>query len=142
MKIPRRWSLEDHVRPWTMNSERTWHWTKRAKRTKDTRERFGWLALEAKVPKLNYVSIDIVPLTKTTKSVADVAACYPAAKAAIDGLVDAGIIPDDSGQYIKSITFWSPQILNYEGLRLVIQQEERQLHDSDHPTKRANRKTL
>tara|TARA_R110002020_G_scaffold128694_3_gene288389 strand:- start:527 stop:937 length:411 start_codon:yes stop_codon:yes gene_type:complete len=133
MKVQPRWLLEDSQRPWTMNAERSWHWSKRASRTRETRERFGWLALEKKIPKLKYASIDIIPITETASSLADVAACYPAAKAAIDGIVDVGIIPDDSGKYLKSITFWSPQVLGYEGLRLVITKEERKEYDHDHP---------
>ena len=39
----------------------------------------------------------------------DVAACNPAVKAGIDGLVDAGIIVDDSPEYLKSIKFFAPQ---------------------------------
>jgi hypothetical protein len=38
----------------------------------------------------------------------DVAACNPAVKAAIDGLVDAGIVPDDSPAYLRSVEFLAP----------------------------------
>lgn len=129
MKVDKEyWVLEDNVRPWTMNAERRWHYHKRASTVKDCRERFAWLALGQKVPRLDYVSIDVVPFTKTRSSIADPAACYPAAKAAIDGLVDANVIEDDSGVYIKKISFWSPQISNREALRLVIN-KERKLND-------------
>ena len=122
-KVKARWYLQDDQRPWTMNSERSWHWSERADRTRNTRERFFYLAKQHRVPKLEYVSIDIVPLTKATKPKADPAACYPAAKAAIDGLVDAKVIPDDNGEHIKRITFWSPIQAEKEALRVVIQDE-------------------
>lgn len=35
----------------------------------------------------------------------DTGACHPAVKAAIDGIVDAGVLLDDSPQYVKSIRF-------------------------------------
>tara|TARA_R110000737_G_scaffold230534_1_gene244031 strand:+ start:49 stop:447 length:399 start_codon:yes stop_codon:yes gene_type:complete len=120
-----RWYLEDDERPWTMNSERTWHWTKRATRTKSTREKFFYIAKMEKVPKLKYVSIDVVPLIASKQGPnADPAACYPAAKAAIDGIVDAEVIPDDSGKYLQKITFWSPIAHKHDGLRLVITNQE------------------
>ena len=39
----------------------------------------------------------------------DVAACVPAVKAAIDGLVDAGVLIDDAPQHLKAIVFAQPQ---------------------------------
>ena len=122
-KVPRRWNMEDNVRPFTLNSERRSHWSKRASLTKATRERFFWLAKEANIPKLDVVKIDVVPLVESRRQVADVAAHYPSAKAAIDGLVDAKVIPDDNGEHIKRITFWSPIQAEKEALRVVIQDE-------------------
>jgi crossover junction endodeoxyribonuclease RusA len=119
--VPARWYLEDHERPWTMNKERTWHWSKRAKVTKETRERFFWLAKEEGIPKLIKAQIDVVPLTKNSGGpTADVGACYPAAKAAIDGLVDAGVIEDDNDRYITKICFYAAVNSKHNGLRIVI----------------------
>ena len=120
-KVPRSWHLEDDERPWTLNSERSWHWSKRASRTKTTREKFFWLAKIEQMPHLEYVSIDVVPLTSSsTGQLADPASHFPAAKAAIDGIVDANVIDDDNGKHIQRITFWSPIRNNNDGLRLVI----------------------
>ena len=126
-KVLPRWYLEDDERPWTLNSERSWHWSKRASRTKPTREKFFWLAKIEGVPNLNYVSIDVVPLTASnTGQQADPASHFPAAKAAIDGIVDANVIKDDSGVYIQKITFWSPIKHKHHGLRLVITDKTKQ----------------
>jgi hypothetical protein len=38
----------------------------------------------------------------------DVSACNPAVKAAIDGLVDAGVMQDDSPEFLTAITFLQP----------------------------------
>lgn len=44
----------------------------------------------------------------------DLGACHPAAKAAIDGLVDAGGIPDDDPEHVWELTFiahsWKPEM--------------------------------
>jgi hypothetical protein len=119
-KVPRRWAIDDMVRPFTMNKERTWHYYTRAQEVKAVRERFAWLALSKNIPKLEYVSIDIVPLVVNLKQSADPAAVYPTAKAAIDGLVDANILDDDNDKYIESITFWKSVQWKNDGLRLVI----------------------
>ena len=130
-KVPARWFLEDDERPWTMNSERSWHWSKRAMRTKSTREKFFYLSKIEKVPKLDYVSIDVVPLYKGASVKADTGSHFPSAKAAVDGIVDAGIIPDDSGKHIQKIIFWSPIDHSHDGLRLVItdRSQERKTND-------------
>jgi hypothetical protein len=43
-------------------------------------------------------------------------------KAAIDGLVDAGIVPDDSGEYVRMITFM-PAVRGDDQLTLIIEGE-------------------
>jgi len=120
-KVPARWYLEDHERPWTMNKERTWHWSQRAKVTKETRERFFWLAKMENIPKLDRIKVDAVPLINDrSKPIADIGACYPAVKAGIDGLVDAGVIPDDNSKHLTQISFYAPVDSKHNGLRLVI----------------------
>ena len=94
--------------------------SKRASKTKETRERFFWLAKANNVPKLSRISVDVVPLLANRSSVADVGACYPAAKAAIDGLVDAGVIEDDNDKHITKISFHAAVKSDHNGLRLVI----------------------
>jgi hypothetical protein len=55
----------------------------------------------------------------------DVASCNPAAKAAIDGIVDAKILEDDSPEFLKAITFLRPQrgknamVLYLQGVMLM-----------------------
>ena len=117
------WVLEDAERPWTANAERRWHFQKRAQVVRDTRERWAWLALAEHIPPLMRVSIEATPLRTNARSMPDVAACYPTVKAAIDGLVDAGVIPDDTPFHLDRITFRAPEIAKREGLRLRICEE-------------------
>ena len=91
--------------------------------TKAWREAFGWLARIEKLPvdgSLGACHIDAVPLTSTRRSRQDVGACLPVVKAAIDGLVDAGAWPDDTPDWVLSVTFWPQQLAADSGLRLVV----------------------
>lgn len=119
-QMGKTYTIEDSVRPWTTNSERTWHYQKRAKVVKETRERWFYLAKEARVPRLKKIKVAVVPLAKDRRWKPDVAACYPAVKAAIDGLVDAGVIPDDNPTHLESITFFSVNVCGREGMRVII----------------------
>ncbi|HUR18872.1 MAG TPA: hypothetical protein VMZ51_08065 [Acidimicrobiales bacterium] len=113
---PRNWTLTYDARPWTMN-ERIHHY-ERARRTEEWRDAFRMLALEAKVPKLDRIAV-VVTTTLRKKVSRDVAAEMPAAKAAIDGLVDAGIIPNDTPAHLVRLTFEAP-VLGAEGDSLVL----------------------
>lgn len=48
------------------------------------------------------------------------AACYPTVKAAIDGIVDAGVIEDDDDRHLIAVTFYPVQYGKTQGLRLRI----------------------
>lgn len=100
------YSFEYAVRPWTTNAERNWHYMKRSKFVKEWRDAFAQMS-KNHAP-LKWASITIEPWQKNGV-LADVAACNPAAKAAIDGIVDGGILKDDSPQYLHSVTFLQPQ---------------------------------
>ena len=95
------WCLELHgSRPWTTNAERKLHHMERAAKVKDTRQAFGWMAKAQQVPKCSAIRVFATPLAKDRRWQQDVGACFPAVKAAIDGLVDAGILPDDEQKRI------------------------------------------
>ena len=119
------WCLELHGdRPWTTNAERTWHHMKRATHVKDMREAFGWMAKAQQLPKMRAVHIYATPLAKNRKWRQDVGACFPAVKAAIDGLVDAGILPDDNPEFVRQLTFFPMEISDVDGLRIEIEEVE------------------
>ena len=115
-----KWILEDNELPWTANSERSWHYHKRATKVRVTREKWAWIAKASKVPKLKRISIIATPLKSSRRAMPDVAACYPAVKAAIDGLVDAEIVADDDPFHVIRITFNAPKVGSENGLRLEI----------------------
>jgi hypothetical protein len=114
-----RWELLYPSRPWTLNTERTWHHHKRARYVKEWREAFAWLAREAHIPHLDKIEVEVTPILSGVGRTQDVAACFPAAKAAIDGLVDAGIIDEDSPLHLRALKFHAPE-KGPVGMRLVV----------------------
>jgi hypothetical protein len=108
-------------RPTTMNVHRTLHFRARADDDKSWREAFGWLAKVEKVPHLDRIEVVVLPLHKDNRR-QDVAACAPAAKAAIDGLVDAGVIPDDTDRHLASVTFLPAVVGDDDGLVVQIKE--------------------
>jgi Holliday junction resolvase RusA-like endonuclease len=118
----RMWTLHDKERPWTANSERRWHYHKRAQAVRDARERWAWLAVAAKIPRLERIAIDARPCAKDRRWRPDVAACFPAVKAAIDGLVDAGVIDDDDDRHVVALRFLPVDIGERNGLTITIRE--------------------
>lgn len=104
----RSYTLEHADRPWTTNAERNLHHMARARRIKEWREAFFWLTKQASVPALGVVTIT-AEAWQARGILMDTAACNPAVKAAIDGIVDAGVIPDDTSEHVVSITFLPTQ---------------------------------
>ena len=93
----------------------------RAQKVRDMRSAFGWLTKSQRVPLLDAISVIATPLVTDRRSMQDVGACFPAVKAAIDGLVDAGVILDDDPRYLKVLTFKAPEVGDVNGLRLEVE---------------------
>ncbi|NCV84637.1 MAG: hypothetical protein EBW14_01855, partial [Oxalobacteraceae bacterium] len=100
--------LEFEKRPWTTNAERAGNRWERASLTKEWREAFAWLAKSEQLPAMRWISVTVQPYQQGGR-LQDVGACNPAVKAAIDGLVDAGVLPDDSSEFVRSLIFLPPQ---------------------------------
>ena len=103
----RTYTLSHFDRPLTTNAERVINFHERAEIVRIWRHAFNMLAREAKVPRLGLVHVTVQPRLKGKRS-QDVGACLPAAKAAIDGIVDAGVIEDDTPAHLVALTFLSP----------------------------------
>ena len=101
--------LRHQDRPWTINAERRLHPMQRHVLVKRWREAFCLLALEAKLPRdLSNVSITVTPYLENRRGIQDVGAAFPAAKAAIDGLVDARVMEDDNPSILQYLGFNAP----------------------------------
>ena len=116
-----RYVLELHgARPWTSNAERRWHHMERANKERDQREAFSWLAKAHEVPNLKAVVVHATPLAKDRRWRQDVGGCFPAVKAAIDGLVDRGVLQDDDPTFVKALTFYPAEVGGVDGLRIEL----------------------
>lgn len=129
------WELEYQARPWLLNDERAGGkrgvggYRGRAARTREWRGEFANLAALHKIPALETLEVEVFPICRDRRR-GDVGNVFPAVKAAVDGLVDAGVVPNDTDDYLQALTFRPSLILGYAGLRLLISgtpccQEER-----------------
>jgi len=115
------WTIEDRgARPLTLNRVMGLHRMQWATHTRVARLRWWALAVQAHIPQLERISVDVTPLHKDGRSPQDPVACAAEFKAALDGLVDARVIPGDHGAHVVCVTFWPPDICGHEGMRLTI----------------------
>lgn len=103
-----QWTLSHEERPWTLNNERKLHHHARAKIVKVWREAYCVLAQEAMMPAMTAVEVVAQPYVLNARYRQDVGACFPAVKAAIDGVVDAGVLIDDNANIVVKLTFLAP----------------------------------
>lgn len=82
----------------TANLERTKHWTYRARITKTWRDGTNVICRTQKIPAMQRAVIHIA-WNPPDKGRRDAANSYPTCKAIVDGIVDAGVIPDDNSRH-------------------------------------------
>ena len=107
---PPAWQLTYHARPWSLNVERQGNRWKRAEMIREWREAFRVLALDEHIPPLTTLQVHAHPFYRTARSLPDTAACVGSVKAAIDGLVDAGVIEEDGPDIVRTVTFHAPVV--------------------------------
>lgn len=121
MNPARSWDLLHEARPLPMNQYRRLHHFARAEYDASWRSTFGWLARQARIPRLDAVVVTVAQ-TCRRKPLPDVGANYPTAKAAIDGLVDARVIPDDDPAHLHAITFVAPELGDVDRFLLIVEE--------------------
>jgi hypothetical protein len=119
------WKLVYESRPWALNAERAGGKRGVGGRygqsilTKEWRKEYARLCLVQKVPALQHVDIEVRQICRDRRR-CDVGAVFPAAKAAIDGIVDAGVIPDDTDDYVHETAFRPALITGTDALQLLV----------------------
>lgn len=122
----RSWTIEDTgSRPLTLNAARKMNRYEWAAHTKATRGVWFILTRKAGVPAIDCATITVEPLHKNFRSPQDVSAAAAGAKAAIDGIVDAGVLADDDPTHLLAVTFLPPHICGRDGMRLTITEATR-----------------
>jgi hypothetical protein len=114
------WALVHRARPWTANSERRLSPLERARLVREWRGAFAVLARAERVPRLDRVWIEIRQHLRNARGRPDTGAAFPAAKASVDGVVDAGVLPNDTPNHLTALLFRAPQISGYDALELII----------------------
>jgi len=114
------WQISLGFRPWTANAERRMHWAARAELVASWRAHAAAEARRQRIPRLDRVAVEIEPTVRSRRHLPDVAACYPAAKAMIDGLVDAGVLPDDDPRHVVAQLFLAPIVADKESLAITV----------------------
>lgn len=114
-------------RAWSLNAERSGsghgHWSTTRKLTEEWRTAFYALGLQNRV---RFHTVHIVASFVMRKPLQDTGNAYGSVKAAIDGLVDAGVLTGDTPDVVRSLTMMSPQVANHgenERTTLVIVEE-------------------
>lgn len=96
------WALSAEVREW----REAFHWEAKAKRTK---------------PYSGPVAITVHHYRKGSRPV-DCGAVMVSAKGAIDGLVDAKVLPGDGPAIVQRLTFLAPEVVGWDGLGIEIEE--------------------
>lgn len=93
------WTVELPAGEALLNANRRIHHHARARLTRNLRGIAYWCVREAKVPHLERAHI-VVEYRPPDRRRRDVHNLFPSAKAAVDGVVDAGVLTDDSDAYL------------------------------------------
>lgn len=88
------------------------------------REAFFWVAKTKRLNQLDYL-VDIIVRHEYKKGTRpDTVSCLPCYKAGQDGLIDAGILKDDTPQYVNNVTFLPPEKSDRDALTLYLTPSE------------------
>lgn len=99
----REWAFQmSGIRPPLSLNDRG-NWRPKARKTAEIREEAAWRARSARIPRLAKCRVQIEwVVTDNRRRDEDNPA--PSAKAVYDGLVDAGIVPDDTPEFMEKVT--------------------------------------
>lgn len=103
----------------TTNRERAGSRYLRAAIVKEWRTTACLLALAQRFPKMDAVHVIVYPYQAKGR-LADAGGHLPTVKAVVDGLVDAGVLEDDSPAYVHSITMHAPTRTDKDAVKVVL----------------------
>ena len=91
-----RWAVALPAGMELLNENQRLHWGKRSRLVAAIRNNAGWAARRARIPRLEKAHIVYVVHPSPRLRRRDPGNWAPSAKAAVDGLVDAGVLEDDN----------------------------------------------
>lgn len=83
-----------------LNANQRSHWGRRARSVQEIRSTACMLARASRIPRLDSATVLAYVHPATRRRRWDPANWYPTVKAAIDGLVDAGVVADDDHEHV------------------------------------------
>jgi len=102
MSVKQSWLIRfDWERP-PLTANQRLHWSKKAQLTKRIRKVAALEAANANIPALGQCRVQLVWMVLDSRR-RDVDNVVPTLKAMCDGLVDAGIVPDDTPDYMQKL---------------------------------------
>ena len=115
-------------RPFSVNASLRENWRATHAKTKQWREHSYYLWKKALTgeqeglwPASRPARVIVTPVYKKRNHIQDVAGCALAAKAVVDGAVDAGVLTDDNPQYLSEIVFRTHRFGRKDGLEIIIE---------------------
>jgi len=102
--VTRSWLLVIPMRPTLTNAVHNMHYRKASADRKKWRAMGHHLAELAHVPPCSSIEVTCWGVYPGGR-LPDPDACAPSLKGVLDGIVDAGVIPDDAGEWVKAITY-------------------------------------
>lgn len=100
LDVPMVVELKTGCRPLTHNDR--FHWRKRADLVREIRLSAGFTAKAMRIPKARHVTVQL-NYRPAGRSVTDAPNLTATSKPAIDGLVDAGVVPDDTDKHVTEV---------------------------------------
>lgn len=99
-------------RPLTTNAAHRMHFRKVARIRKDWRGAAAWAVnLQGGAARgMGRITVECWGSYPNARALPDPEALAPSLKGFLDGLVDAAVIPDDTGAYVASVTFLPPVV--------------------------------
>jgi crossover junction endodeoxyribonuclease RusA len=98
------WVLTYPAKPWSVNEQVKWSWPQRRRAVAEWRDTFHVLALQARIPRLGGAWV-VARTSVAGHRRYDVGNEFYAVKAAVDGIVSAGVLPDDTPRWVHGLTF-------------------------------------
>ena len=98
-----------------LNMNQRMHWAKKAKLTKAIRHEAFVRCRAARIPKAGHITVQLHYQPRDNRR-RDPSNLMPTQKALVDGIVDAGVVPDDTPQYVtETIPTIHPAIKGQDG---------------------------
>lgn len=91
--------LDSRGKPEWLNANQRMHWAPKNRITQAWRNATHYMARQAQLPSMECAHITIL-VHKTNNRTYDVHNLMPTMKAAIDGLIDHGLLPDDNNKHL------------------------------------------